>query len=93
MRITASDIQIFMGICFFMSLLKLSYTRNYWSSRFRVSQAADVMTVNRFEEIKRYLHFNDNLVVPSSAHKLRKIMRGSAIKVFVRTHGRALECR
>jgi len=41
-----------------MSLVKLSYTRN-WSADFRIPQVADTMTLNRYEELKRFLHFAD----------------------------------
>ena len=60
-RITAADIQRFIGVSMSMSLIRLSYTRNYWSNEFRVSQIADFMTLNRLEEIKRFIHFSDNL--------------------------------
>ena len=32
----------------------------YWNKRFRVSKVSEVMTVNLFEEIKRFLHLNNN---------------------------------
>lgn len=61
-----------MGICLYMSLVRLSYTRNYWSPLFRVAQVADTLTANRFEEIKRFLHFTDNLL-QSDNDKIKKI--------------------
>ena len=54
-----------------MSLVRLSSIRNYWSSEFRVDQVADTMTLNRFEDIKRFLHFSDNSVEGSD--KIKKI--------------------
>jgi hypothetical protein len=70
-RITSGDIEQFIGICLYMSMIRVSYTRNYWSREFRVPQVADNMTLNRFEEIKRCLHFSDNSLPASD--KLRKI--------------------
>jgi len=58
-RISATDIKQFIEVCFYMSLIRLSYTRNYWSSEFRISQVADVLTCNVFGEIKRVLHFSN----------------------------------
>jgi hypothetical protein len=43
-----------------MSLIRMASTRSYWSTEFRVRQIADVLTLNGFEEIKRFLHFADN---------------------------------
>ena len=60
-RITEADIQRFIGVSMSMSLLRLLHARNYWSNEFLVSQIADIMTLNRFEEIKRFVHFSDNL--------------------------------
>ncbi|KAH6940765.1 hypothetical protein HPB50_006475 [Hyalomma asiaticum] len=44
--------------------MKLPQTRMYWSERFRISQVADTMTKDRWEEVKQSLHFNDNQEVP-----------------------------
>jgi len=73
LAISGCDIQQFIGVCMFMSLVKLACTRNYWSSQFRIVNVADVMTLNRFEEIKRYLHFCDNTLSANASDKLRKI--------------------
>lgn len=71
-RITATEIKKFIGISLYMSLVKLSYTRNYWSRDFRIDRVSNTLTLNQFEDIKRFLHFSDN-----SAHavddKLKKI--------------------
>ena len=58
--VNADDIQQFIGICLYMSLIRITSTRSYWCSRSRIEQVADVMTANRFEELKRFLHFSDN---------------------------------
>jgi len=42
-----------------MSLVKMSCTRNYWSADFRIPQVADTMTLNRYEDLKRFIHFAD----------------------------------
>ncbi|KAL3214886.1 hypothetical protein MRX96_006977 [Rhipicephalus microplus] len=44
--------------------MKLPQTRMYWSQRFPVSQVADTMTRDRWEEIKQSLHFSDNQEAP-----------------------------
>jgi len=58
--ISTTNVEKFIGICLYMSLVRLNYVRNYWSSHFRVNQVADTMTLNHFEEIKQFLHVSDN---------------------------------
>ncbi|KAF3837830.1 hypothetical protein F7725_009598, partial [Dissostichus mawsoni] len=43
-----------------MSLFGLPRTRMFWNKACRVSQVADTMTLNRWEAIKKYLHFSNN---------------------------------
>lgn len=62
--LTVNDLEQFMGIVFTMSIMKLPQTRMYWSDRFRISQVADTMTRDRWEEVKQSLHFNDNQEAP-----------------------------
>ncbi|KAL3179019.1 hypothetical protein MRX96_038269 [Rhipicephalus microplus] len=61
---TVNNLEQFIGTVLTMSLMKLPQTRMYWSQRFRVSQVADTMTRDRWEEIKQSLHFSDNQEAP-----------------------------
>ena len=56
----AEEMRVFMGICFYMSVVHLPTYRMYWAPCTRQSIVADAMTVNRFEEILSILHANDN---------------------------------
>jgi hypothetical protein len=56
-----NEIEKFLGILLWMSIIRQPNTRRYWSPQTRVSKVADVMPVNRFEKIKRCLHFSNNL--------------------------------
>lgn len=58
--ITAEEIEQFMGMLLLMSIVKMPSFRMFWAAETRYSPIADVMPRNRFEEIKRYFHFNDN---------------------------------
>lgn len=58
--ISIEEMERFMGILLWTSLIRQPTTRRYWSPQTRISQIADVMPVNRFETIKRFLHFSDN---------------------------------
>jgi len=73
-KVSSVDMEKFVGICLYMSLVRLSYSRSYWSSEFRVDQVADIMTLNRFEDIKRFLHFSDNSVEGSDKIKIRPLV-------------------
>lgn len=59
-KINELEVEQFTGVCLYMSLIRMASTRSYWSTEFRVRQIADVLTLNGFEEIKRFLHFADN---------------------------------
>lgn len=61
-KLTLKDLYIYFGINIIMSYIKYPSSRMYWSSNkaLRMDLIADSMSVNRFEEIKRYLHFVNN---------------------------------
>jgi hypothetical protein len=56
----ASEISRFFGILYHMCIVKMPQYRMYWSAKTRYPPVADVMTRDRFEVIRRWLHFNDN---------------------------------
>ena len=72
--IMLDNIEKFIACALYMSVIKLPSTRDYWSSKLSVS--CDLMGVNRFKEIKRFMHFNDNSVenVDDKLHKLRPVI-------------------
>ena len=55
-----------------MSIIKLPSTSNYWSFSFAVPQVANIMPVNQFKELKKFLHFSDNTNATTS-DKINKI--------------------
>lgn len=59
-NITTEELRIFCGICIYMSVIQLPSTRSYWNNSMEIPNISRAMTCNRFEEIKRFLHFNDN---------------------------------
>lgn len=62
LRLTLPELKVFLGICLVMTYIRYPRIRNYWSteSGLRMDLVADSMPVNRFEEIRRFLHFKDN---------------------------------
>lgn len=56
-----------------MSILNLPSIRHHWGT-LGSSSIYNIMTVNRFEEIKRFIHFNDNTTNTSDSYdKLFKV--------------------
>ncbi|KAI2645256.1 PiggyBac transposable element-derived protein 2 [Labeo rohita] len=60
LKLTTTELEKFLGATLYMSLFGLPATRMFWRPESRISQVADTLTLNRWEEIKRFLHFNDN---------------------------------
>jgi len=72
LQLTENELQQFLGTVLWMSLIKLPSTRRYWSARYKVDVVSESLSVNRWEEIKRFLHFVDNANEEMN-DKLRKI--------------------
>ncbi|XP_051948260.1 piggyBac transposable element-derived protein 2-like [Xyrauchen texanus] len=60
LNITFKEIERFIGIAQYMAVFNFPKTRLYWSTAARVDCIANTMSVNRWETIKRYLHFSNN---------------------------------
>ena len=61
LKTTAGEIQQFIGLQMFMSILELPSYRMYWAKETRYPPIADVMSVNRYKLMREYLHVSDNL--------------------------------
>uniref|UniRef100_A0A8C3A2I5 PiggyBac transposable element-derived protein domain-containing protein n=1 Tax=Cyclopterus lumpus TaxID=8103 RepID=A0A8C3A2I5_CYCLU len=60
LNLSTQELEQFLGTVVYMSLFGLPGTRMFWNKACRVSQVADTMTLNRWEAIKKALHFNNN---------------------------------
>ncbi|KRY45272.1 PiggyBac transposable element-derived protein 3, partial [Trichinella britovi] len=58
--ITESELEAFLGTLLKMGLVPKPRYSMYWSTELRCDAIADAMSRNRFREVLRYLHFNDN---------------------------------
>ena len=58
--VTKSEIKSTIGIMLLMGIYKLPNCLMYWAPYSKVSIIADTMSRNRFQEILRDLHYNDN---------------------------------
>ena len=62
--IDLKELEIFIGISFYMSMAKLPRTRYYWTSEIQMPAVTDYMKMRRWEIIKSNLHFADNDNLP-----------------------------
>lgn len=63
-NVTPHEIEQYIGILLKMALIQMPRYRMYWSASTKCSAVTDVMSVNRFDQIKRSIHFNNNLEMP-----------------------------
>ena len=74
LNLTVEELEQFIGILFVMSIVKMPSTRDYWEQNMGYDKIADVMPTKRFEQIKRFLHLNNNMQMPKDCpDKLFKV--------------------
>ena len=70
-----------------MAIVKLPRQRMYWSQHTRIPPIGDIISVKRFEKIKKYIHFCDNNKALPKTHpefdKLFKISNITLYKLFM----------
>ncbi|CAH2005154.1 unnamed protein product [Acanthoscelides obtectus] len=69
--LSVSELEQFIGVTIFMPVFDLHRTRSYWSNTSRIAQIADIMSRERYEEIRRFIHFNNNDNMPDRNDKER----------------------
>lgn len=77
----AQELRQFIGILFFMSVYRYPNVRSYWG-KYGFQTISETMSLNRFEEIRSFLHFNDDsIAIPSGRpghdklHKVRPLVK------------------
>jgi len=58
--ITITDIKRFLGVCIFSSVVQVPNLRLLWNPVIGNEVVIDALSINDFERIRRFLHFNDN---------------------------------
>ncbi|XP_042142983.1 piggyBac transposable element-derived protein 3-like [Ixodes scapularis] len=75
--VTGAELEQFFGTILYMSIVKLPATRLYWNSHIGQHAISGILSCNRWEELKRFLHVNDNTTFAPIGHpshdKLHKI--------------------
>ena len=54
------ELEQLIGIMMKMEIVKMPLYQNYWSQSTPFTPIADVMSLNRFKNLRRFLHANDN---------------------------------
>ncbi|XP_064469715.1 piggyBac transposable element-derived protein 3-like [Ornithodoros turicata] len=57
--ITHNEMEVFLGMCRYMSVVHVPHRRWYWSPSTRQDTIANAVTLNRWEEILSVLHLSD----------------------------------
>ncbi|VVC87276.1 unnamed protein product [Leptidea sinapis] len=57
---TIEKLKDYLMVLLIMGIVNMPSYLDYWSREFRYAQVADVMSLKRFELIRRNIHFVDN---------------------------------
>ena len=60
MNTNREEIKMFICIQIRMSIVRMIVYGHYWAAGTRYAPIADAMTLTRYENLRRFLHFNDN---------------------------------
>ncbi|KAK4325662.1 hypothetical protein Pmani_003755 [Petrolisthes manimaculis] len=67
------ELMQFIGIVIYKGVVQLPSIEDYWATKTRIIQVADVMASKRFQLIRSLLHFNNNENVQASTDRFFKI--------------------
>ncbi|KAF9422927.1 hypothetical protein HW555_001470 [Spodoptera exigua] len=59
-QVSEDEMRDFISMHIMMGIVEMPCYLDYWSNKFRYGQIADVMPLKRYQQIRRFLHFNDN---------------------------------
>ncbi|CAG5056577.1 unnamed protein product [Parnassius apollo] len=78
---SVTELKKYIGICLLMGIAPLPHTRMYWETELGLPLIRNTMSVNQFEKIRQYLHFNDNttqspagIATHDRLHKIRPVL-------------------
>lgn len=77
LNVTADEIKDFIAINTLMGVVNLPAYTDYWSQGLRYEKIANIMPLKRFQQVRRYLHFSDNLQDDGDRYyKIRPFLEG-----------------
>ncbi|KAL4098624.1 hypothetical protein QTP88_023188 [Uroleucon formosanum] len=59
-KLISNDVKKYLGVCLLMGLVNISNIRKYWSPNLGNQIIQETMSVNQFEQIRQFIHFNNN---------------------------------
>ncbi|CAH2105119.1 unnamed protein product [Euphydryas editha] len=59
-KVSNDEILDFLAINVIMGIVVMPSYKDYWSTSFHYSKVAQVMSLKRFQQIRRFIHFTDN---------------------------------
>ena len=70
LQLSCDEFDKFLAVVLLMSIVALPHSRLYWSLDLAVCQVQNILLGKRFEQIKRFVHFNDNtkMLSPTDAN-------------------------
>ncbi|CAK6972417.1 piggyBac transposable element-derived protein 2-like isoform X2 [Scomber scombrus] len=74
-KTSPEEIDRFLMILLFMSVFNFPSLEDYWHHESRFNVIADVMPRKRFQQLRRFIHFNDNQQYQDSPDRFYKIRR------------------
>lgn len=85
-NVTTDEIKDFLAINILMGVVDMPAYTDYWSNDLKYSKIAEIMTLKRFQALRRYIHFNDNMEDNGDRyHKIRalveKVRRNCALNI------------
>ncbi|KAF9409712.1 hypothetical protein HW555_011002 [Spodoptera exigua] len=90
--VTKDDICDFIGITLLMGVVQMPAYRDYWSKALRFPENADIMTLKKYEKIRRFLHFVDNTDTNDDRYfKVRPVLERIR-ELFAARARKALQC-
>lgn len=60
--LSMENLKRYIGVCLLTGVVHLPNLRNYWKPTIGAEAVRKAMSINQFENIRRFLHFNDNSI-------------------------------
>ena len=89
-----NEIKQFIGIQIYMSIIALPAYFMYWSEKARYAPISDVMRINKYTELRQFIHAADNLQKDNLENKNNRLYEIAPVITHVRENciNLELEC-
>lgn len=83
---TSGEIEQFIGMQMYMSIIAFPVYRMYWANETRYNPIADIMSRNRYQQLRELIHVSDNLKKDESGNKDNKLYKIQPVLEHVRNN-------